>query len=161
MIYGRPIPLHNETSVMSATTDHTSIDQLTAQGKSVVFFDGVCGLCNTTVDFILRRDRARRFLFAPLQGETARLEIPDDERQRLDTLVLKPNTGTYRRSAAVVRIAWGLPGVWPVLGGVLWLVPLPVRDLGYRIVSKYRLTWFGQKETCRLPSPDEREQFLP
>ena len=44
---------------------------------------------------------------------------------------------------------------------LLWLVPLPVRDLGYRIVSKYRLSWFGKKETCRLPSPEEREQFLP
>jgi len=146
---------------MLAVPDRTSIDQLTAQGKSIVFFDGVCGLCNTTVDFILQRDHDNRFLFAPLQGESARLEISDEERQRLDTLVLKTASGVYRRSAAVVRIAWGLPGAWPVLGWLLWFVPLPLRDLGYRIVSRYRLSWFGQKETCRLPTPEERERFLP
>lgn len=146
---------------MSADSDHSSIDQLTSEGISVVFFDGVCGLCNTTVDFVLLRDRAHRFRFAPLQGETARQELPEDELQRLDTLVLRDSTGIYRRSSAVVRIAWGLPGIWPLLGWLLWLVPLPLRNLGYRIVSRYRLSWFGQKETCRLPTPEERARFLP
>ncbi len=146
---------------MSAASDRRPTAQFTSNGNFVVFFDGVCGLCNTTVDFILRRDRVQRFRFAPLQGETAGQEIAADERQRLDTLILKTASGTYRRSAAVVRIAWGLPGVWPLLGWLLWLVPLPLRDLGYRIVSKYRLSWFGQKDTCRLPTPEERELFLP
>lgn len=146
---------------MSAMSDRPSIDPLVADGISIVFFDGLCGLCNATVDFILSRDRDRRFRFAPLQGETARGEVSAEELERLDTLVLRNSSGVYRRSAAVVRIAWGLPGIWKLLGGLLWLVPLPLRDLGYRIVSKYRLQWFGKKETCRLPTPEERELFLP
>jgi predicted DCC family thiol-disulfide oxidoreductase YuxK len=126
----------------------------------VVFFDGVCGLCNTSVDFIMRRDAARRFRFAPMQGETARRELPLADIERLDTLVLLTPSGTFRRSAAVVRILWKLPGIWPFLGCLLWLVPLPLRDFGYRIVSKNRLRWFGSKESCRVPTPEERDRFL-
>jgi predicted DCC family thiol-disulfide oxidoreductase YuxK len=128
---------------------------------SIVFFDGVCGLCNASVDFILTRDSRLRFRFAPLQGDTARQELPPADWERLDTLILLTPQGSYRRSAAVVRILWGLPGVWPTLGTLLWLIPKPLRDLGYRIVSANRLQWFGKKETCRLPTLEERDRFLP
>ena len=149
---------------MSPDSVPPAVSQPTTQpapGEYVVFFDGVCGLCNLSVDFILKRDLLHRFRFAPLQGETARRELSVEELQRRDTLVLRTETGVYRRSAAVVRIAWGLPGFWPCLGGLLWLVPLPLRDLGYRIVSANRLKLFGKKETCRLPTPEERDRFLP
>lgn len=129
--------------------------------SSTVFFDGLCGLCNASVDFILRRDRSCAFRFAPLQGATAQASLPETLRQRLDTLVLQTTAGTYVRSAAVVRILWGLGGLWRVWGCLLWLIPLPLRDLGYRIVSANRIRWFGAKETCRIPTPEERERFLP
>jgi len=129
--------------------------------QDVVFFDGVCGLCNYSVDFILSRDHKHLFRFAPLQGETARQQLSAEELQRRDTLVLRTKSAIYRRSAAVVRILWELPGIWPCLGWCLWLVPLPLRDLGYRVVSANRLSLFGQKETCRLPTPEERDRFLP
>ena len=131
------------------------------QPGSVVFFDGVCGLCNVSVDFILARDTRQRFQFAPLQGETARRVLPPADLEHLDTMILLTAAGNYRRSAAVVRILWGLPGIWPVIGALLWMIPWPLRDVGYRIVSANRLAWFGKKETCRLPTPEERERFLP
>ncbi len=144
---------------MPPLTEHRS--PRTDAGHSVVFFDGVCGLCNSSINFILARDTRGRFRFAPLQGETARQELPVGDIERLDTLVLHTATGTFRRSAAVVRILWGLPGIWPCLGSLLWTLPRPLRDVGYRIVSANRLSWFGKRETCRLPTPDERERFLP
>ena len=149
---------------MTLTSDSTSLPSTAETHRplgDVVFFDGVCGLCNASVDFILRRDSVHRFRFAPLQGETAHRELPTTDTERLDTLVLVTSTGIHRRSAAVVRILWRLPGLWPWVGGLLWLVPLPLRDIGYRIVSAHRLRWFGQKETCRLPTPEERELCLP
>ena len=149
------MPLAAESSSLAGSTD------IGDQPQSIVFFDGVCGLCNVSVDFILARDTHQRFRFAPLQGETALQELPSGDREQLDTLVLLTERGTYRRTAAVVRILWRLPGVWPILGALLWVIPGPLRDLGYRIVSANRLRWFGKKETCRLPTPEERERFLP
>lgn len=144
---------------MPLPTEHRS--PRTDAGHCVVYFDGVCGLCNSSVNFILARDTRGRFRLAPLQGETARRELPAEDIERLDTLVLQSSTRTFRRSAAVVRILWGLPGIWPCLGLLLWLIPGPLRDVGYRIVSANRLSWFGKRETCRLPTPEERERFLP
>lgn len=117
-------------------------------------------MCNRSVDFILRRDRCGRFLFAPLQGERARQELSADDIASLKSLVLKTAGGTYRRSAAAVRILWGLGGVWKFWGILLWLIPLPLRDLGYCAVSACRYRVFGKKETCRVPAPEERDRFL-
>jgi predicted DCC family thiol-disulfide oxidoreductase YuxK len=129
--------------------------------SSTVFFDGVCGLCNASVDFILRHDRRGAFQLSPLQGTTAQSLLPESLRERLDTLVLRTESGTFIRSAAVVRILWGLGGLWAVAGWLLWLIPKPLRDWGYRIVSANRIRWFGAKETCRIPTPEERDRFLP
>lgn len=127
----------------------------------IVFFDGVCGLCNRAVEFIIRHDAAGVFRFAPLQGQTACGALPPEWTRSLGTLVLWDGRGRHRRSAAVVRILWRLPGAWRWLGTLLWLVPLPVRNLGYRLIAATRYRWFGKKESCRLPSPDERGRFLP
>ena len=131
------------------------------EAGGIVFFDGVCGLCNSSVDFILARDTEKRLRFAPMQGETARELLPADDIKRLDTMVLLTSSGSYRRTAAAVRILRKLPGIWPWLGAILWLIPGPLRDAGYRIVSANRLKWFGKKETCRIPTAEERERFLP
>jgi len=126
----------------------------------ILFFDGVCGLCNKSVDFVIRRDRTARFRFAPLQGETAKQELPADDLENLSTLILKTNQGNYKRSSAVVWILWYLGGFWAFLGALIWIIPRPLRNLGYRAVSGCRYSLFGKKESCRIPSPEERERFL-
>lgn len=126
----------------------------------VVFFDGVCGMCNRFVDFLLRHDRQGVFRFAPLQGETARNFLPRSDTDSLGSLVLMSHGKAYRRSSAVVRILLGLGGCWAIQGALLWLIPLPLRNLGYRLVAFCRYRLFGKKESCRLPSPEERERFL-
>jgi predicted DCC family thiol-disulfide oxidoreductase YuxK len=128
---------------------------------NLLFFDGVCGLCNRTVDFFLKRDRKERILFAPLQGETARRELTTEDVTDLNTIVLKTPHALYKRSAAVVRLLWLLGGGWSACGTLLWLIPWPLRDLGYRLVALSRYRLFGKKETCRIPTADERSRFLP
>ena len=127
----------------------------------VIFFDGVCGLCNTWVDFVLARDTERRFRFGPLQGETARdwLHLPPDA--AFDSIMLVDAAGTHSKSTAVARIFIGLGGVWALCGWMLRVVPRPLRDWGYDFVARRRYRWFGKKESCRLPSPTERERFVP
>ncbi len=129
--------------------------------RAVIFFDGVCGLCNTSVDFVMRQDRRGEFQVTPLQGETAKRLLDPADREQLGSLVVWIDGRTYRRSAGVVRILWRLGPLWKVLGGLLWLIPLPLRDLGYRVIASNRYRLFGKKETCRLPTESERARFLP
>jgi predicted DCC family thiol-disulfide oxidoreductase YuxK len=138
-------------------------DQATTETAAppVLFFDGVCGLCNRFVDFILRHDRRRKLQMAPLQGETAARALSDDDRASLSTVVLLRGGRTYRRSAAVVRVLWDMGRVWTIAGALLWCVPRPLRDIGYNLVASNRYRLFGKKETCRLPTPEERGRVLP
>ena len=146
---------------MSNATLERSAEQATITQHPILFFDGLCGLCNTSVDFVMKRDTRDVFRYAPLQGETAAEHLAEKDRQDLDSVILKTPGGLYRHSSAVVRILWKMPGIWPVLGTLLWLVPLPLRHLGYRVVAKNRYRFFGKKETCRLPTPEEIGRLLP
>ena len=120
------------------------------------------------MDFVLSRDRRGAIRFAPLQGETAKevlsseFRVPSAKTHSFDTIVwIDSSHREFVRSAAAVRLLWRLGGVWSLFGWVLWLIPRPLRDVGYRLVAANRYRWFGKKETCRLPSPAERERFLP
>jgi predicted DCC family thiol-disulfide oxidoreductase YuxK len=126
----------------------------------VIFFDGVCGLCNAWVDFVVARDRQGRFRFSPLQGEAARDWLQMTPETSLDSVALVDAAGVHRKSDAVWRILAQLGGVWRPLAWLLRLMPRPVRDWGYDFVARRRYKWFGKKETCRLPTPAERERFL-
>jgi predicted DCC family thiol-disulfide oxidoreductase YuxK len=127
----------------------------------ILFFDGLCGLCNSSVDFVMKCDTQNVFRYAPLQGETAAEHLSVNDREDLDSVVVKMPEGTFRHSSAIVRILWKLPGIWPVMGTLLWLIPRPLRNFGYRLVAKNRYRFFGKKETCRLPTPEEIGRLLP
>ena len=139
-------------------TDEESIEK--PGDKAIVFFDGVCGLCNQTVQFLLDRDKRRRLHYAPLQGETAEQHVPAHLRESLSTLVYMTNGKIHIRSAAVARILIRLGGIWKSLGILMWLIPWPIRDLGYRLVSAMRYRIWGKYDSCRLPTLEERHRFL-
>jgi predicted DCC family thiol-disulfide oxidoreductase YuxK len=131
----------------------------------VLFFDGVCGLCNRSVDFVLRADHDRAFLYAPLQGETFReLVRTHPEIENEETLFLvRRSPGTeliLTRSNAVLSILNILPGYrW--LARIGYIVPGPIRDLVYRTIASTRYSIWGKRDACRLPTPEERSRFLP
>lgn len=131
------------------------------QPPRIVFFDGVCGLCDRSVTFLLARDRAHRLSFAPLQGETAACLLPERLRTPpFDTLVFLSEGAIYERSSAVLRVGLALGGGWRTLRAFLW-IPAFLRDVVYRLVASHRYQIFGKSEACRLPSPEERRYFLP
>ncbi len=127
----------------------------------ILFFDGVCGLCNRTVDFVLRNDRRGRLRFAPLQGEAAARLLPARDRCELESVVFWRRGRVRRHSSAVVSMLWEMGGRWRLAAALLWCVPRPLRNLGYRWIAGRRYRWFGRRETCRLPRPEERERLLP
>jgi predicted DCC family thiol-disulfide oxidoreductase YuxK len=128
--------------------------------SQIIFFDGICVLCNGFADFILRWDVKRSFRLAPLQGERAKELLPGPMREgAFDTVVLWSDGQIYVRSDAVMKIFTQLGGPW-ILFNVFWVLPRPVRDLAYRTIARNRYRWFGKRETCRLPLPEERGRFL-
>ncbi|WP_459554651.1 thiol-disulfide oxidoreductase DCC family protein [Lacunimicrobium album] len=126
----------------------------------IVFYDGVCGLCNRFVDWCLSQDKAHTIKFAPLQGETAKALLPDNLTSSLKTVVFFDQGQILTHSSAVIRIAQAL-GYSPLLTVPMRLIPRPLRDVGYNSVSALRYFLFGKKETCRMPKPQERALFLP
>ncbi len=148
---------------MSVSIEETSLtnkDEAELPQAPVVFFDGVCGMCNHFVDFLLKHDHKQVFLFAPLQGEAAKLHLEKSDTEDLKSIVLIKNGKTFRHSAAVVQVLCSLSIFWKTAGYALWIIPGPIRDLGYRLVAKVRYRIFGKKESCRLPTPEERARFL-
>jgi predicted DCC family thiol-disulfide oxidoreductase YuxK len=129
--------------------------------QPLVLFDGVCGLCNRFVDFVLPRDRAGRLRFAPLQSPLGRelLAAAGLDPDALDSVVLVRGGRVYRESAAPLRVLGELGLPWSLLAAAL-AIPAPLRDAVYRFVAARRYAWFGRRDTCRLPSPEERARFL-
>ena len=125
---------------------------------AVILFDGECNLCNEAVDFVLRRDRAGRFRFAPLQSAAA-ARLCGGEPPAADTLLLVDQDGCHGRSTAILRIAAGLGRPWSALRA-LGIVPRPWRDRVYDFVARRRVNWFGRRDACRRPSASARERFL-
>ena len=147
---------------MTTAPDSTLMNETTeALQPPVVFFDGVCGLCNHTVNFLISIDRHRRLRYAPLQGETARTRLSEKEWSDLNTMVLLDDRGVHRKSTAVARCLMHLGGIWSVAGWMLWVIPAPLRNGGYSLVAKNRYRIWGKTEACRLPRPGEQELFLP
>lgn len=138
-----------------------SEDGTAEAARCLLFFDGVCGLCSRSVDFVLARDRRELFQFAPLQGETARQLLPVAYVSDLNSMVLLVDGRSFRKSSAAVRVLWRLSLGWQVLAALVWLVPLPLRDLAYDLIARNRYRLFGKHETCRMPTPAERSRFLP
>ena len=126
-----------------------------------VFFDGVCGICNRFVDFLLKADSKAVLRFAPLQGETAERLLPQLPRDEGEWAVVYVDRGrTSTESDAVFEILRKLGGFWALPGLGRWL-PRALRNAGYRFVARRRYRWFGRRDACRIPSPEERARFLP
>lgn len=131
------------------------------QANPVVFFDGVCNLCNGAVQFIIKRDRKAYFRFAALQstaGQRAlrKFGLPADH---FDSFLLMENNRLYSQSAAALRVCRGLDGFWKLLY-VFIIVPPIIRDFFYRIIAGNRYRWFGRRESCMMPTADLQGRFL-
>ena len=138
------------------------LSQRIPQGEPpIVFFDGVCGLCNRFVTWVMNQDHEVIFRFAPLQAETARVSLPPQPINPAEwTIVLVDEAGIHHESDAIVRIVSRLGGVYRGAALLIW-IPRLLRDRIYRLVAGHRYNWFGQLEACRVPTGEDRSRFLP
>ncbi len=135
-------------------------------GKTIVFYDGVCGLCNRVVKFLLRHDKHDRFRFAPLQSEFAAslLNKHGINAADLDSVSLVAHYAlatekAFTRSDAVLRAIWELGGIWRV-GEIGRVIPRSVRNWFYDRVARNRYRVFGKYETCPIPRSEDRRKFI-
>jgi len=127
----------------------------------IVFFDGVCGLCNRFVQFLFAIDKRRIFKVATLQGATAKLKLPEDLRENLTSLVVVTRDGrVLTKSRAVIDVFREVGGIWRVVYCLGFWIPPVILDPLYDAVAAHRYRWFGRLSACRIPTAEEREQFF-
>ena len=138
-----------------------------AGANPIIFYDGVCGLCNRLVQFLLKHDKDGRLRFASLQSEFAEKVLgrhgidPKD----LDTVNVvenydRPGERVLQRSNAILRAGRELGGFWGTSSSIARVVPRAFRDLVYRFVATNRYRVFGKYDACMLPDPSQRSRFL-
>jgi predicted DCC family thiol-disulfide oxidoreductase YuxK len=127
----------------------------------VILFDGVCNLCSAAVQFVIKRDPKHHFRFASLQSETGQqlLQQHGLSAPYPDSIVLLEDGKSYARSAAVLRIAKKLQGLWPLMYGFM-IIPAFIRDGMYNWIASKRYQWFGKKETCWIPNAELSSLFI-
>jgi len=133
----------------------------------IILYDGVCGLCNRLVQFLLKHDKSRRLRFASLQSDLAEkvLRRHGFDPKDLDTVHVvenydQPGERVLQRSDAILRAGRELGGLWGPSSSVARIVPRAFRDLVYRFVASNRYRVFGKYDTCMLPDPSQRSRFL-
>lgn len=131
---------------------------LPTENKDVVLFDGVCGLCNRSVKFLIRNERKPELLFSPLQSEYGKA-ILKKHGITTDSIVYIRNNKAYTKSGAALRLCLRLKGLWPLMI-VFLIVPYFIRDFIYDYIAKNRITWFGSTEYCEVMTKEIRERFV-
>lgn len=130
--------------------------------KKIILFDGVCNLCNASVQFIIKHDKKNRFLFAPLQGDIAKqiIETYHIDIKKTDSILLySPKKGVQYKSTAALKIAFDLS--FPInIMGVFIIIPPFIRNVIYDYIAKNRYKWYGKKESCMIPTAELKSKFL-
>lgn len=127
----------------------------------IILFDGVCNLCNGFVDFIILRDPMGIYRFASLQSELGQEKSSNCRTMEsvMESVVLIEGEKCYFKSSAALHIARRLRFPWPLLYGFM-IIPRFFRDVIYDFIANNRYEWFGKRDTCRLPTPEELSRFL-
>jgi predicted DCC family thiol-disulfide oxidoreductase YuxK len=131
------------------------------QTPLLILFDGVCNLCNGTVQFILKKDKKELFTFASQQGEFGQHTLKQFglAASNPNSFVLLEGEKIYTHSTGALRVFRHLGGIWKLLY-VLIIVPPFIRDGVYNFIARNRYKWFGKRDSCYLPSPALKDRFL-
>lgn len=158
--------LHGNAVSDGRSVGRASESAATDPAGPILFYDGVCGLCDRTVQFVLRHDHRRRFRFAALQSGRARQVLAGYglDLSKLDTMYLLLDAGTAAerlldRSEGILAVLDQLGGIWRLLAAAR-VVPRFLRDRAYEVVARNRYRWFGRYDHCVLPPSDVRARFL-
>lgn len=128
---------------------------------AIIFFDGICNFCNSSVNFIIKRDNKNYFKFASLQSEYAQnfLDLKKLPKNEFDSIILFKNNKLYIKSSATLQITKHLKGLWKLFF-ILIIIPPFIRNFLYDIIAKNRYKWFGKRDVCMIPDEKIKNRFL-
>ena len=130
--------------------------------KKIILFDGVCNLCNRSVNYVIKHDKKDMFRFAALQSEIGNKLVAQRniDTTKIDSiLLLEPNIAYYTKSTAALQIGKTFGGGWQLLTVLEW-IPEVFRDWIYDVVARNRYRWFGKRDQCMIPTPELKSKFL-
>lgn len=130
-------------------------------GKPLIVFDAMCVLCSANARFVLNHDRRRYFRLTTAQGPLgealySHYGLPTDD---YETMLVIERGRLLTESDGAIAIARGLGWPWRAAAAV-WIVPRPLRNALYRLVARNRYRWFGRRDTCWVPGPDDLDRIL-
>lgn len=134
--------------------------EISSNTNPVILFDGVCNLCNSSVQFVIKHDPKKQFRFASLQGEYGQqvlkqFNLPTNT---LSSFILLKDNQIYTHSTGALKVAKQLSGAWPLLYAFI-IIPAFIRNAVYQFIANNRYKWFGKKESCAMPSPELKALF--
>lgn len=131
------------------------------QEHKIILFDGICNLCNTSVNLVIKKDKKDLFRFAALQSEIGKTYASkfNIDISEIDSILLIDQDKIYVKSTAALHITKSLSGGYPLLFSLM-IVPNFIRNWAYDFVARNRYKWYGNRETCMVPTPELREKFL-
>ncbi|WP_139958065.1 thiol-disulfide oxidoreductase DCC family protein [Flavicella sediminum] len=137
------------------------MNTFSSKKNAIILFDGFCNLCDSSVQFVIKRDLKQKFSFCSLQSNEAQsfLERTKPELKEIDSILFIENNKIYTKSSAALKIAKELNAAWPLLY-VFFILPKFIRDAVYDFIAKRRYAWYGKKEQCRIPTKEELDRFI-
>lgn len=129
--------------------------------KPIILFDGICNLCDGVVQFIVRHDPNKKFLFTSLQSEAGQTLLKQYQlpRENFNSFLLIQDGKVYNKSTGALKVARQIKGVWKWLY-IFIIIPTFIRDAVYSWIAKNRYEWFGKKDICMIPTPELKARFL-
>ncbi len=131
-------------------------------GKKIILFDGLCNLCDSSVQFVIKHDSNDQFRFVALQSDLGQKIISHIgiNEKNIDSVVLyEPGIAYYYKSNAALQVAKNLGGLFH-LGTVFRIIPTTLRNALYDYIAKNRYSWYGKKQHCMIPTPELKAKFL-
>lgn len=132
-----------------------------ADAPIIIYFDGVCYLCNSLVNFLLKIDKDNRLKFSPLQSNFAERELKNSKinLKEIDSIILQVDSKFFIKSDAVIKIIKELRWYWRIFL-IAKIFPLKLRDKLYDFIADHRYKWFGKKDSCMIPTNDVKSRFI-
>ena len=132
------------------------------ENNKIILFDGVCNLCNNSVQYVIKHDTGNAFKFAALQSEIGQKLAKERgiDTSMVDSIILiEPGVAYYTKSTAALKIAQSFGGAWSLTSVLEW-IPEKLRNWVYDYVAKNRYQWYGKREACMIPTPELKSKFL-